>query len=166
MKLDLVVFDLDDTLLDTTRALIPIRNSPHFADRLKQPLPLLEGALESLEHFKLRSDLFLLTQGRRDYQSQKIHTLGIRHFFKEVIICEPDKGESKAEAFKKIIVHSSGQNTCLTIGNRVETDIFPGQDAGFKAVWFRYGEGSDYQLGDRKPNWTVTDHRMLRTLFP
>ncbi len=166
MKLDLIVFDLDDTLLDTSRVLIPIRNSPDFAKRLKEPLPLLDGAWESLEHFKSRGKLLLLTQGRKDYQSQKIQTLGISSFFNKIIICEPDQGETKSEAFKKIKTLASGTGSCLTIGNRVETDLFPGQDCGFKAVWFRYGEGSDVVLTDRKPEWIVTNHKMLRALFP
>ena len=49
MKIQLIVFDLDDTLLDTWRLLIPIARTQAFEDRIKQELPLMPGALENLK---------------------------------------------------------------------------------------------------------------------
>lgn len=165
MNLNLIVFDLDDTLLDTTQHLIPIRNSPLFEQRLSQPLPLLPGALESLKYFQNKGRMFLLTQGRKDYQQLKIETLGISKYFEQIFICEPDKGESKALIFKKLYRLLKTDTISISIGNRPETDLFPAQDIGFKTVWFKYGEGSDTKLDVQKPDFTVTNHKQLRELF-
>ena len=102
MPIKLIVFDLDDTLLDTTTLLIPIAKTPAFEKRIREPLPLLPGALENLIRLEAKYQLVLLTQGRLDAQQAKIKSTGIESFFNVCYIADPKNSETKADYFLRI----------------------------------------------------------------
>ena len=79
-KVKVVFFDLDDTLLDTSKILIPIFGTPAFEARIKEALPLMPGARETLDQLAAKYLLFLITQGETRIQQQKIQSLGIESF--------------------------------------------------------------------------------------
>lgn len=144
MKIKLIVFDLDDTLLDTTQLLIPIARTPAFEERIRQPLPLMPGALENLEYLKDKYILTLLTQGRLDAQMQKVKSLGIGHFFQEQFFADPTRGDHKGLYFERIIRHFSiHPSEGLSIGNRRSTDIREAKKVGMQTCHFAYGEHLD-----------------------
>lgn len=164
MTIRAIVFDLDDTLLDTTRLLIPIAKTPAFEARIREPLPLMSGAIENLEVLKKKYTLYLLTQGRPDAQMQKVRSLGIEGYFKKLFFADPSKNESKYDYFKKLI-HEEGlpSTSILSIGNRRSTDIRDAKRCGAFTCLFHYGEHND-ELPTQKednPDFTVTNHREL-----
>lgn len=164
MKVKLIVFDLDDTLLDTTELLIPIARTQAFEDRIRQPLPLMPGALENLEYLKDRYDLALLTQGRLDAQMQKVKSLGIGHFFKEQYFADPTQQKPKSVFFAQIIeTFRLPPESVLSIGNRRTTDIREAKKVGAKTCLFKYGEhqNENVLVPEDIPDFEIHSHKEL-----
>lgn len=139
-KLTTLVFDLDDTLLDTTRLLIPIAKTPAFYQRIKEPLPLMPGAQENLDALKKKYRLVLLTQGHIESQNHKVDSTGIRSHFENVWIVDPTTSDTKLTYFSRLAESLPKNETFLSIGNRLSTDIREAKRVGGLTCWFRYGE--------------------------
>jgi FMN phosphatase YigB (HAD superfamily) len=167
LNYDLIVFDLDDTLLDTSKELLPIANTPEYRDRINSPLPMLPGAQENLIYLSQHYRLFLLTQGDPEIQQLKIKNLGISSYFNSIFIANKLKGESKDQYFAEFVSKGLWRpHRCLSIGNRIKTDLLPAQEVGFKTCHFFYGEYLDELDSSMAPsiNFIVYDHKdLLRT---
>lgn len=164
MKIRLIVFDLDDTLLDTTGLLIPIAKTPAFEHRIRQPLPLMDGAQENLDYLSQKYDLVILTQGRLDAQKQKIESLGIGRYFKKQYIADPSKNETKGDWFRHIQKEWDLQgDEILSIGNRRTTDIREAKKVGARTCLFKYGEHQTerIEVPEDEPDFEVSHHREL-----
>ena len=164
MKIKLIVFDLDDTLLDTTRLLIPIARTQAFEDRIMQPLPLMTGAQENLDYLRDKYDMVLLTQGRPDAQQKKIKSLGIGNYFKKQYFADPSVNETKAQYFQKILDDSGlPAENIISIGNRRYTDIREAKKLGMNTCLFHYGEHADEKVSQNEdvPDFTVINHKEL-----
>lgn len=162
-----LIFDLDDTLLDTTKLLIPIKDSPEFLNRIKSPLPLMPGARENLEYLFSKYTLHLLTQGRPQLQKQKIQSLEIEAFFSSITIVDPNQHENKPEYFRTFCaLHPTQPSLVMSIGNRKLTDLGPAKEVGFKTCWFAYGEHIDEESTSpfEKPDFIISNHfEMIKT---
>lgn len=164
MKFKWIVFDLDDTLLDTTGLLIPIARTPAFEDRIRQPLPLMPGALENLEVLKGRYRLALLTQGRLEAQMQKVKSLGIGPFFEEQFFADPQEQKPKGYFFKHLIATFQLEpQSVLSIGNRRTTDIREAKKVGASTCLFKYGEHQNerVEVPEDIPDFEVNSHQDL-----
>jgi len=156
-----IIFDLDDTLLDTSQLLIPIRDTPEFFTRIEQPLPLISGAIENLRYLKKRYRLHLLTQGRPSIQEIKISSLNIQPFFESIHIADPTQNQTKNEYFEKFSERFSAlSKEVMSIGNRKSTDLGPAKERGFYTCWFAYGEHVSEEIGNtnEKPDFIVFNH--------
>ncbi len=164
MSLKLIVFDLDDTLLDTTRLLIPIARTQAFEDRIRQPLPAMPGAIKNLETLKDRYTLVLLTQGRIDAQMQKVKSMGIGHFFKEQFFADPSQNKPKSLFFNQILADFNLQpEEAMSIGNRRSTDIREAKLVGYKTCLFKYGEhqNENVEVPEDQPDFETDSHQDL-----
>lgn len=159
-----LIFDLDDTLLDTSRLLIPIARSPEFERRIAEPLPLMEGALENLEFLAKKYHLSLVTQGNPRVQRTKIQSLGVASYFNRIEIVDSSVDPSKLRAFKAI-PDATGidASRIMSIGNRRSSDIRAAKALGMRACLFRHGEHqSEVPEGpDDIPDFEVAHHRDL-----
>jgi FMN phosphatase YigB (HAD superfamily) len=203
-----LVFDLDDTLLDTYRQLVPRasrdacramiasglntdlesclqacvvrdKNLPRrdlfqtLVDRfgtrsgedaqaiaqaghrafynreVETDIALFPGAREMLMELKSTYTLHLVTSGHRPTQSAKIEILQIESFFSSVHLVDPAAGQSKTDAFRKILASTGCEpGFHLSVGNRVDTDVAEARALGMKACWVRYGEYNHLQPTD------------------
>jgi FMN phosphatase YigB (HAD superfamily) len=156
-----LIFDLDDTLLDTTQLLIPYRDSPLFLKKIQEPLPLMEGALDNLKSLQKKYTLHLLTQGRPPLQEKKIQSLSISSFFKTITIVNPFLEETKKDFFQKFCsLHYCQPQEVMSIGNRKSTDLGPAKECGFTTCWFAYGEHLNEPITQEceKPDFIIYHH--------
>ncbi|HEY4512274.1 MAG TPA: HAD family hydrolase [Candidatus Paceibacterota bacterium] len=123
-KIKVIIFDLDDTLYDTSNRL-PGKNSPNFAD-----MKLLSGVRETLEQIKTKK--ILLTHGVKEIQEKKIDTLGIRGLFDEIIIVPSNT--DKIPIFEKIAKEYPDPETVMAVGDRRDAEIRYGNMQGFVTV--------------------------------
>jgi len=98
---------------------------------LQQPIELIEGVEETLEHLAQRHKLALFTKGHPDEQRMKVDRSGLaRHFFFTAIVKEKD-----SLAYSRLIAENafSAAKTWM-IGNSPRSDINPALEAGLGAV--------------------------------
>ena len=164
MKLKLLIFDLDDTLLDTTRLLLPIARTPAFEKRILQTLPLMEGAEENLNYLQKKYQLVLLTQGRPEAQKQKVASLKIETYFKGLYFVDPSQKQTKGQSVQKILrTFAVSAQEVLSIGNRRHTDIRESKQQGTWTCLFRYGEHQNevVEIPADQPDFEVHHHQDL-----
>lgn len=163
MSYDLIVFDLDDTLLDTHQLLIPIAKTKAFFERIEKPLPLIPGALENLHYLKNKYPLALLTFGDKNIQKKKISSMNIASFFKEVYLADPQDQMDKEAFFRQI----KGQYPhFLSIGNRRSTDIRGAKKVNGRTCLFKYGEHQNelVEQSEDIPDFEISHHQELITV--
>ena len=99
---------------------------------------LMPGALEVLNHFHLKFDQHIITNGFKETQGVKMQTSGIHHFFKTLTNSE-DAGVQKPhpEIFK-IALQSAGAeiDNSLMIGDNYEADIMGAYALGIKCIFY------------------------------
>jgi FMN phosphatase YigB (HAD superfamily) len=139
----LMLFDLDDTLCDTTGQLAG--SYEHL-----ETLTLFPGVADFLSKIKCRK--VLVTQGDTSIQNKKIDILGLRSLFDRIDICTNDEG--KHEAFKKAIsefnidVTTEGLRAVYIIGNRIDSEIRYGNMLGCSTIFIQHGKYKDMKPKD------------------
>lgn len=155
-----LVFDLDDTLLDTSSWLIPVVKTDVYQERIQKPLPLMPGARENLEYLKGKYQLFLLTQGQPSLQKMKVEALNLTPYFETIYFADTEKKEDKQSYFQKIAAAFDEPKTVMSIGNRRSHDVRLAKRQGLMTCLFDYGEHQQESIledGDL-PDFEVRDH--------
>jgi len=99
------------------------------------PPPLFHGVKETLDELAERYELFALTKGKQDEQSDKFNRSGLRGFFREIhIVSEKDD-----RVYKTLIDEHAWvpKETCM-IGNSPKSDINPALRCGMWAILIPY----------------------------
>jgi putative hydrolase of the HAD superfamily len=99
---------------------------------LEQPLEIIPGVLETLEHLAARHDLTLFTKGHPEEQTLKIDRSGLGGFFARTAIVK----EKDAAAYARLVAeHGLDPARTWMIGNSPKSDINPALRAGINAVF-------------------------------
>lgn len=109
--------------------------------------------------------LYLVTSGHPETQEQKITKLEAAPLFRQIFFVDSSKHETKQAAFQKILMESQiPAEACLSVGNRVDTDLGEAKVLGFKTCWVRYGEYANLlpQKIEEQPDYTIEDLSDLR----
>lgn len=162
-----IFFDLDDTLLDTSHLLIPIAGTEKYYEQIKQSLPLMANSELTLNYLKNNHELFLITQGDPEIQQQKIKSLEIAKFFKEIVIVNPKLNETKLMAFSRLREkYQMKPFEFLSIGNRKSTDLRFAKMLGGYTCLFHHGEHMNEEIiiPEDQPDFIVNNHQELLNL--
>lgn len=165
--IEVIVFDLDDTLLDTSELLVPIAGTLAFERRIQQTLPMMKDAEENLRYLQDKYTLYLLTQGRVLFQRQKIASLGIEKYFQDCLVFEPTEILNKGHFFRALLQRSTiPAANHLSIGNRRRTDIREAKRAGYKTCFFAHGEHLSEvpEVPEDLSDFEVSNHQQLRNV--
>ncbi len=158
MKKPLLIFDLDDTLYDTSMRID--ENTPNFAE-----MKLYPDAKNFLESSS--SEKILVTYGDVTTQEKKIETLGIRDYFSEIYICR--ERQEKLDCFKKILGKYKIENlkAILVIGDRIDSEIKYGNILGMTTVLLWRGKYKELKPKDENeiPDFKVQDFEELLKLL-
>lgn len=126
-----IIFDLDDTLMDTAL----------YKRQLKENIRLFPHTEEVLKKLKQRYRLFLITLGDPGIQREKILTLGIKNLFEKIYYVNSLKNETKLGAFEVVLAYSGDRpSDFVSIGNRLDTDVGFAKKLGMNGVLFEQGE--------------------------
>jgi putative hydrolase of the HAD superfamily len=99
---------------------------------LEQPLELIDGVPETLEHLASRHNLTLLTKGHPEEQKLKIDRSGLGVYFGHTaIVKEKDAATYRAFAAER----GMGPAATWMIGNSPKSDVNAALDAGLNAVF-------------------------------
>lgn len=217
----MIIFDLDDTLIDTTGAVTPFKmkqclerlksrgldigafnrafdelmainsvsfrsmetlkkfiekkgGDPSMADPLIEELtsPLPENfsipttphAKEILEEFSIKHRLALVTGGHPPFQKEKLKKAGIEpSFFSKILI--PEDSIKKPDYLALVKEYSNHPRDVIVCGDRIQMDLVPAYELGFKTVHMRWGRG----LVNQTEPWidfAISDLSELRKIVP
>ncbi len=110
-----------------------LRRVMSFAERIiEQPVEVIEGVPETLEHLAMRHDLTLFTKGHPEEQKLKIDRSGLGIYFGHTAIVK-----EKDEAAYRSLAAERGMEPARAwmIGNSPKSDINPALAAGLNAVY-------------------------------
>ena len=154
----IVIFDLDDTLFDTTGQLDETYNNLGTIVPFPDTLDVLE---------KIHATKILVSRGDKKTQQEKIKLLGIKRYFSEVFLCSLP--EEKKEFFSAILKkYNTAANDVWVVGDRIDVEIRYGNMLGMHTVHFHHGKHKDLKPQDSfdKPMHTIKKLSELCRLIP
>ena len=124
-----------------------------------------DDVLPTLEHFRQRCSLGLLTNGAPDLQRAKLEESGLGFFF-DTIVVSGDVGFGKPDPriFKLILARLNAKpEASVMVGNSLKSDVSPAKEIGMMTVWVNR-EG---KVGDKSivPNAEVADLAKLKDIL-
>ena len=136
---------------------------------IPKKLNLLPGAIEILTLAKKKIPIFIVTQGDLQTQINKIKTLKIHSYFKDILYVDPYSGQSKQIAFSQIIgQYGFAPDHVLCIGNRLDNEISLGKKVGLQTCYIPYGEHSNESPASifEIPDFKLTSLFELKFILP
>lgn len=131
MESKLIIFDLDDTLINTFETM---GRGSEWED-IKN-LSLIDGAREFLANVKARK-ILVTTESVDGLQKVKMDNVGISNDFEEVVVC--DSHEAKRRCFAEIDKKNFGVEI-WAIGDRIDSEIRHANALGWKSVRLKRGK--------------------------
>lgn len=158
MKSKLIVFDLDDTLIDTSGKL----NIETVWKDIEE-LELLDGVEEFLINFPIRKILVTM-ESTKGLQKAKLDKLEIFDLFEDVMICNSNIG--KMNCFKEIEKNNNGVEI-WAVGDRIDSEIKYANGLKWKSVLFKRGKHKDLKAQDglEIPDYEINDFTEIKGLL-
>jgi FMN phosphatase YigB (HAD superfamily) len=153
----LILWDLDDTLFDTTGQL---QGSHEFIDMITL-FPEVRDVINSVKCMHA-----LVTKGCRELQDRKIGILNIRSLFWKVEVCA--QGVDKLTVFENLIRELRlPPQAAVVIGNRIDEEIKYGNMLGCITIQLRHGKYASQQprVDKEKPLYAVDSYRELMAVL-
>jgi putative hydrolase of the HAD superfamily len=151
--MNVVIFDLDDTLFDRCGQLDETyANLPNI-----KPFPETKKVLLAPGFKKA-----LVSRGDPVIQQKKIDVLGIRAFFDDIFVC--NTVEEKKELFEKIArKHKAKKGEVFIVGDRIDSEIRYGNMLGFVTILLKHGKYKDLKPKDEfeVPTFTIQNLKQV-----
>lgn len=115
-----------------------LKLNEHFLQLTKNKTKLVPHALEVCKYLKSKYRLFILSNGFREVQSQKLDNSGLTPYFEKVILSEDAHIQKpNREIFRYALKTTNSRlNESLMIGDSWDADIVGGKNAGMDQLWF------------------------------
>ncbi len=99
---------------------------------VEQPLEIIEGVPETLEHLSMHHDLTLFTKGHPEEQKLKIDRSGLGIYFGHTAIVK----EKDVSSYRRLMAERElNPRASWMVGNSPKSDINPALQAGLNAVF-------------------------------
>jgi len=124
--------------------------------------------VQMIQELSARYYLYLVTSGETEFQNRKIDHLKIRNLFHEVSILDSRSNRDKKSLFKFLIENNNySADSVLIVGNRIDEEIYAGNELGMVTVLVKYGEGSEIKLGKKtdQPDYTIKNIIQLQKIL-
>ncbi len=137
----LAIFDLDDTLFDSTGQLA---GSDEIDDiKLISPFTDVFSTLKDLKDKKIKTAL--VTYGYENVQNEKVKALKVSEYFDDIIICK--EPEYPIDGTKNIFI----------IGDRIDREIMFGNMLGMVTIRYDFGKYKNLkpEIDTQIPHYTI-----------
>lgn len=137
-----------------------------YEREIREDIKLFPEAPEVLNRLKLDHHLFLITMGSPATQQRKIELLQVASYFERTYIVDITRFSDKSSALRDIERQSlCPREKILSVGNRLDSEIYDSKKMGYKTCWIKRGEHSqDYPRRiEERPDNIITN---LRELIP
>ena len=131
-----------------------MRINEDFLQRCSRKTRLVSGAIELLDYLRPSYRLYILSNGFREVQYQKLANSGLAPYFDQMILSE-DAGIQKPHKgiFDYALTKTGSQRaSTLMIGDSWDADIIGAHNADIDQLWFNPYQ---WQTGDFTPTYTV-----------
>lgn len=130
---------------------------------LELPVFPIEGALETLSDLSQQHQLALVTIGKPSLQMDKLKKAGIdsRIFSKIAVIEQRDK-----KPHYQTIIDELGYTPkeVIVCGDRIQTDLIPARELGFKTVQMQWGRGLNYTGHKGDVDYSISELKELKNI--
>lgn len=151
--MNVVIFDLDDTLFDRFGQLDETyTNLPNI-----KPFPETKEVLSAAGFKKV-----LVSRGDPVIQQKKIDVLRIRPFFDDIFVCSTI--EEKKKLFEEVAhKYKAKKGEVFIVGDRIDSEIRYGNMLGFVTVLFKHGKYKDLKPKDEfeVPTFTIQNLKQV-----
>lgn len=115
-----------------------LRLNDDFLQRTASKTKIIEGAIDLLQYLYPRYRLFILSNGFREIQAQKMHNAGLAPYFERLILSEDAAIQKPHKAiFDYALKNTNSRRAAsLMIGDSWEADIAGAQAAKINQLWF------------------------------
>ncbi len=146
----LVIFDLDDTLFDTTGQLAGSYEKLDTITPFEHTIPVLNA----LRAKNIR--IVLVTTGDESIQRRKLELLRLAHLFDSVAICAD--GDSKLDLMRETLFAAklADSKEAYVVGDRIDREIMYGNRLGCTTVRLLQGKRKDWQPENDEQKPTIT----------
>lgn len=130
--------------------------SDHFFKDIVYKKKLMPHAKEALDYLSSKYRLYILSNGFRELQEQKIRSAGVESFFKKVILSE-DIGVHKPRPeifYFALSATQSEVRTSLMIGDNWDNDVAGAKGVGMGAIYYNPNRQVDLSF---KPDFVMED---------
>jgi len=151
--------DADDTLAE--QALMAYRE--RFAVTGLYENHVFEGVAETLAELKRRGyRLFLATAKPTVYAKQILEHFDLAQYFTEIYGSELNGDRTNKGELIQYILEQQGMQAdqCVMVGDR-EHDIFGARHNGIESIAVKYGYGSEIELQQAQPKYTIENFSHL-----
>ena len=151
--------DADDTLAE--QALMAYRE--RFAVTGLYENHVFEGVAETLAELKRRGyRLFLATAKPTVYAKQILEYFNLAQYFTEIYGSELNGDRTNKGELIQYILEQQGiqADQCIMVGDR-EHDIFGARHNGIESIAVKYGYGSEIELQQAQPKYTIENFSHL-----
>jgi len=151
--------DADDTLAE--QALMAYRE--RFAVTGLYENHVFEGVTETLAELKRRGyRLFLATAKPTVYAKQILEHFNLAQYFTEIYGSELNGDRTNKGELIQYILEQQGMQAdqCIMVGDR-EHDIFGARHNGIESIAVKYGYGSEIELQQAQPKYTIENFSHL-----
>ncbi len=135
-----------------------------YEPELPDHLPLIDGAESILQELKNKYHLYIVTAGYESGQRNKVKSLKIGNFFKDIFVVNSLNNERKIDAFRKILTLENIQpENLLCIGNSLSSEIRDAKELGAVSCYFEFGEDRGKIPTDPRfrPDYHIKEIRQL-----
>ncbi len=118
----------------------PDEMNTFYLNEMPKQKELNEGALDILNYLKnKRYLLFIITNGFKGVQNEKIETSGLKPFFEKIFISEEIKSPKPGRGIFEYSIKSANakKRKSIMIGDEWEVDVFGAVNFGIDAVHFQ-----------------------------
>lgn len=118
---------------------------------------LMPHTREALDYLYSKYNLYILSNGFRELQTQKLRSAKVDHYFKKIILSE-DIGVHKPNVQIYHFALSATQSELrqsIMIGDNWKTDIVGAQQTGMDCIYYNYLK--DTTIHSPKANYEITD---------
>ena len=128
----------------------------YYVNSLKYQANLFDDVVDALKYLSKKYELFIASNGMYSVQLKRMETAGIDKYFKKSYVSE-EIGFNKPDieffdyVFKDL--NEYDKEKYIIIGDRLETDVLGGINAGIKTIYLRRNE---IMRDDIKPDYEIS----------
>ncbi len=101
-------------------------------------IEMMDGAVETLEYYSPKYELYLITNGIKSVQTSRLAKSGLYKYFLNVFISEELGAEKPSKAYFDAVaaaIHDFNKDEALIIGDSLTSDIRGGINYGIDTCW-------------------------------